>query len=160
MTDSEPLAGHAENPPSTIPNQAPIEVSSEDVSKLERIIPRLLRNILVLSVLLVGPAFWFYRVPGAIGFAFGAAVSYVNFRSLSRGVEGLTARIVDQHSREKGGRIIMRFVVRYLLVGAVAYAIFKSSSLAFSGFLWGLLVPVAALMVEAGWEAYAALTRG
>ena len=159
MTDPEHLAGHAENPPSTIPNQAPIDVSSEDVLKLERIIPRLLRNILVLSVLLVGPAFWFYRVPGAIGFAFGAAVSYVNFRSLSRGVEGLTARIVDQHSREKGGRIIMRFVVRYLLVGAVAYAIFRSSSLAFSGFLWGLCVPVAAFMTEALWQAYMAFRR-
>jgi hypothetical protein len=159
MTDPEHLAGPEERPPSTIPDQAPIEVSSEDVLKLERIIPRLLRNILVLSILLLGPAFWFYRVPGAIGFVFGAAVSYVNFRSLSRGVEGLTARIVDQHSREKGGRIIMRFAVRYLLVGAVAYAIFKSSSLAFSGFLWGLCVPVAALMAEAMWQAYIAFRR-
>jgi hypothetical protein len=159
MTDPEHLAGPEERPPSTIPDQAPIEVSSEDVLKLERIIPRLLRNILVLSILLLGPAFWFYRVPGAIGFVFGAAVSYVNFRSLSRGVEGLTARIVDQHSREKGGRIIMRFAVRYLLVGAVAYAIFKSSSLAFSGFLWGLCVPVAALMAEAMGQAYIAFRR-
>jgi ATP synthase I chain len=138
----------------------PGDPSPAEVSMFERIIPRLLRNILVLSILLLGPAFWFYRLAGAIGFAFGSAVSYVNFRSLSRGVEGLAARIVDQNSREKGGRIIMRFVLRYLLVGAVAYAIFKSSEMAFRGFLWGLLVPVAALMVEAGWEAYAALTRG
>jgi hypothetical protein len=159
MTDPQDLARPAENPPSTIPDQAAIEASSEDASKLERIIPRLLRNILVLSILLLGPASWFYRVPGAIGFVFGAAVSYVNFRSLSRGVEGLTARIVDQHSREKGGRIIMRFVVRYLLVGAVAYAIFKSSSFAFSGFLWGLCVPVAAFMAEAVWQAYIAFRR-
>ena len=159
MTDPEHLAGHTENPRSTVSTPAPFEVSRENASKPERIIPRLLRNILVLSILLVGPAFWFYRVPGAIGFAFGAAVSYVNFRSLSRGVEGLTARIVDEHSREKGGRIIMRFVVRYLLVGAVAYAIFKSSSLAFSGFLWGLCVPVAAFMIEAVWQAYMAFRR-
>jgi ATP synthase I chain len=138
----------------------PGDPSPAEVSMFERIIPRLLRNILVLSVLLLGPAFWFYRLAGAIGFAFGSAVSYINFRSLSRGVEGLAARIVDRNSREKGGRIVMRFVVRYLLVGAFAYAIFKSSGLAFRGFLWGLLVPVAALMLEAGWEAYAALTRG
>jgi hypothetical protein len=138
----------------------PGDPSSAEVSMFERIIPRLLRNILVLSILLVGPAFWFYRLAGAIGFAFGSAVSYVNFRSLSLGVEGLAARIVERNSREKGGRIILRFVLRYLLVGAVAYAIFKGSEMAFRGFLWGLLVPVAALMVEAGWEAYAALTRG
>lgn len=131
-----------------------------ETSMFERILPRLLRSILILSVVLLVPAFWFYRLAGAVGFAFGAAVSYLNFHSLSRGVERLTKRIVDQNSREKGGRIVLRFMLRYLLVGAVAYAIFKSSAPAFRGFLWGLLVPVAALMVEAGWEAYAALTRG
>jgi hypothetical protein len=109
---------------------------------------------------LIGPAFWFYRGVGAIGFAFGVAVSYVNFRSLTRGIEGLADRIVNRNSREKGGRILLRFVVRYALVGVAAYAIFKSSPLAFRGFLWGLCVPVAALMAEAAWEGYTALRRG
>jgi hypothetical protein len=134
--------------------------SIDNLSIYERIIPRLLRNMLVVSVLLLAPAFWFYRWAGAIGFAFGAAVSYVNFRSLTRGVEGLADRIVNRHSREKGGWIILRFLVRYGLVGLAAYAIFKSSSLAFRGFLWGLCVPVAALMAEAVWEGYVALRRG
>src|ERR1039457_6826973 len=71
----------------------------------ERIVPRVLRNMLVVSVLLLGPAFWFYGWPGSIGFAFGAPVSYVNFRSLTRGVEGLADRIVNRNSREKGGWI-------------------------------------------------------
>ena len=123
------------------------------------IIPRVLRNILVVSVLLVGPAFWFYRWAGSIGFAFGAAVSYVNLRSLTQSVEGLADRIVNRNSREKGGLIILRFVVRYGLVAAVAYAIFKSSPTAFRGFLWGLCVPVAALMAEAAWEGYTAFRR-
>jgi hypothetical protein len=125
----------------------------------ERIIPRVLRNMLVVSVLLLGPAFWFYRWAGSIGFAFGAVVSYVNFHSLTRGVEALADRIVNQNSREKGGWIVLRFIVRYGLVGAVAYAIFKSSSMAFRGFLWGLCVPVAALMAEAVWQGYAALRQ-
>ncbi len=131
----------------------------EEHTRYERVIPRVLRNMVVVSVLLLGPAFWFYRWAGSIGFAFGAAVSYVNFKSLTRGVEGLADRIVNQNSREKGGRIVMRFVVRYGLVAVVAYAIFKSSSLAFRGFLWGLCVPVAALMAEAVWEGYAAFRR-
>ncbi len=121
--------------------------------------PRLLRNMLVFSLLLLGPTFWFYRSAGAVGFAFGAAVSYVNFRSLKLGVEGLTDRVVNQNSREKGGLIVFRFVVRYGLVGAAAYAIFKSSTLAFRGFLWGLCVPVAALMAEAVWQGYTAFRR-
>jgi hypothetical protein len=128
-------------------------------SMYERLVPRLLRNMVVVSLLLLGPAFWFYRWAGSIGFAFGALVSYVNFRALARGVEGLTDRIVNRNSREKGGWIVLRFVVRYALVGAAAYAIFKSSSLAFRGFLWGLCVPVAALMAEAVWEGLTAFRR-
>lgn len=159
MNDPEHFNGKPENLPSTSLTQGPIEAPGEDVSKVERIVPRLLRNILVLSILFIGPAFWFYHFAGAIGFGLGAAVSYVNFRSLSLGVEGLTARIVDQQSRERGGRIIMRFAVRYLLVAVVAYAIFKSSSGAFGAFLWGLCVPVGALMIEAVWQGYSALRR-
>jgi hypothetical protein len=131
----------------------------DETTVYERIMPRVLRNLVVASVLLIGPAYWFYRWAGAIGFAFGAAVSYVNFRSLKRGVEGLADRVVNQNSREKGGWILARFLVRYGLVGAAAYAIFIGSSLAFRGFLWGLCVPVAALMAEAVWEGYAAFRR-
>src|ERR1700687_1383529 len=133
--------------------------SIEDRTRFEPIIPRVLRNMLVVSVLLVGPAFWFYRWAGSIGFALGAVVSYVNFKSLTRGVEGLSDRIVNRNSREKGGWIVMRFVVRYGLVGAAAYAIFKSSPLAFRGFLWGLCVPVAALIAEAAWQGYTRFRR-
>ncbi len=138
----------------------PAAKASDEHTKYERIIPRVLRNMLVVSALLLGPAFWFYRRSGAIGFAFGAAVSYISFHSLKRGVEGLADRIVNRNSREKGGLIVFRFVVRYGLVGAVAYAIFKSSSQAFRGFLWGLCVPVvAALMAEAMWQGYTAFRR-
>ena len=154
MNEREHFDGDAETPAAESAQR-----SIDDLSMYERIIPRLLRNMLVASVLLLGPAFWFYRWTGAIGFAFGAAVSYANFRSLTRGVEGLADRIVNRNSREKGRRIIWRFLVRYGLVGAAAYAIFESSALAFRGFLWGLCVPVAALMAEAVWEGYAAFRR-
>ncbi len=159
MNEHEDRDGGADlQPPAAETGQAP-PLQIDDLSIYERIIPRLLRNMLVAGVLLLGPAFWFYRWVGAIGFAFGAAVSYANFRSLKLGVEGLADRIVNRNSREKGGRIILRFLVRYGLVGAAAYAIFKSSSLAFHGFLWGLCVPVAALMAEAAWEGYAAFRQ-
>jgi ATP synthase I chain len=137
----------------------PSATSRDQTLSFERIIPRVLRNMMIFSFLLLGPAFWFYRWAGTIGFAFGAAVSYINFRSLTRGVEGLTDRIVNQHSREKGGWIVLRFMVRYGLVAAAAYAIFIGSVGAFRGFLWGLCVPVAALMAEAAWEGYTAFRR-
>ncbi len=117
------------------------------------------RTMLVVSVLLFAPALWRFGWAGAIGFAAGAAVSCINFRALERSVEGLAERIVNSQSREKGGRIVLRFLVRYALVGAAAYAIFRGSVLAFHGFLWGLCLPVAAMMLEAGCEVYAALRR-
>ena len=150
---------HHDRPAETLRAETLDERKIAENSIYERIIPRVLRNMLVVSVLLIGPAFWFYRWAGSIGFAFGAAVSYVNLSSLTRGVEGLADRIVNRNSREKGGLIILLFVVRYGLVGAAAYAIFKSSSTAFRGFLWGLCVPVAALMAEAAWEGYTAFRR-
>jgi hypothetical protein len=124
-----------------------------------RAIPRMLRIMLVLGVLLLGPVFWLYGWAGAIGVAAGSVVSYINFRTLIRGVEALGDRIVNQQSKEHGWAIVLRFLVRYGLVGIVAYAIFKSSALAFRGFLWGLCLPVAAMMAEAGVEAYVAFRR-
>jgi hypothetical protein len=124
-----------------------------------RAIPRLLRIMLVASAVLLAPAFRLYGWAGAIGFAAGTAVSYINFLALARGVEDLAERIVDRHSQEKGRKIVLRFLMRYGLVAAVAYAIFKSSGVAFRGFLWGLCLPVAAMMIEAGFEAYIAFRR-
>ena len=124
-----------------------------------RAIPRLLRTMLVVGALLLGPAFWFYGWAGAIGVAAGSAISYINFRTLVSGVEALGDRIVNRQSKERGWAIVLRFLVRYGLVGIAAYAIFKSSALAFRGFLWGLCLPVAAMMVEAAVEAYAAFRQ-
>jgi len=93
MNESEHLDGPEENAPAETRDQPTID----ELSLYERIIPRVLRNMLVVSVLLLGPAFWFYGWAGSIGFAFGAAVSYVNFRSLKRGVEGLA----DRHRQPK-----------------------------------------------------------
>jgi hypothetical protein len=155
MNEPEHLDGPAEG----LPPDPSGAIFSGEAARFERIVPCVLRNIAVLSALLLAPVFWYYRIAGAIGFGFGAAVSYVNFRSLARGVEGLTDRVVNRNSREKGGRILLRFMVRYGLVAAVAYAIFIGSSLAFRGFLWGLCVPAAALMAEALWQAYTEFRR-
>lgn len=138
------------------------EVSAADAplaALYARALPRMLRVMLVASIPLLVPAWWVYSWPGAIGFAAGALISWINFRALARGVEGLADRIVNQQSREKGRKIVLRFVVRYGLVGVVAYAIFRGSALAFRGFLWGLCLPVAAMMAEAAFEAYLAFRR-
>jgi ATP synthase I chain len=135
------------------------DVSPQFDSFYARAIPRMLRTMLVVGVLLLAPVYWRYGWIGAIGVGAGAAVSYINFRMLIGGVEALGDRVVNQHSKERGWAVVARFLLRYGLVAIAAYVIFKSSDLAFLGFLWGLSLPVAAMMVEAGVEAYVAFRR-
>jgi hypothetical protein len=139
---------------SSNPDESPLQDSF-----YARALPRMLRTMLAVGVLLLGPIYWCYGWAGAVGVAAGSAISYINFLTLISGVEALGDRIVNRHSKERGWVIVLRFLVRYGLVGIAAYAIFKSSGLAFRGFLWGLCLPVAAMMVEAGVEAYAAFRQ-
>ena len=151
------------NTPLPTPNDAPPnQVSPADIRLQafgEQALPRMFRTLLIISVLSLVPAFWRYGWVGALGFASGAVVSCLNFRALQRSVEALADRIVNRHSHEKGDRIVFRFLFRYGLVASVAYAIFKSSALAFGGFLLGLCLPVAAMMIEAALEAVMAFRR-
>jgi hypothetical protein len=121
---------------------------------------RIQKAILVLGVCLV-PLAWlrFGRAPAA-GFLTGAALSYLNFHSLARAVRGLGSRIVEAQSNEKGGVIVARFLLRYLVIGLVVYVTFVGWFGAFRGLLIGLCLPVAGMMGEAAYEFYAAFRRG
>ena len=121
---------------------------------------RILRVLLALSFLVPPAVWWRYGWAAALGFFLGGLVSWLNFKSLARGVEGLMDRIANAQSRERGGSVIVRFLLRYVLVGILAYAIFRSSSQAFWGFLFALGLPVAAILGEAAYEAYGALRYG
>ena len=123
-------------------------------------IRRILRILAILAVALIAPVWLACGMATALGFAAGAAASWLNFHSLARGVEGLADRIVNAQSRERGSIVLARFLLRYLLVGIVAYAIFKGSYYAFRGFLAGICLPVAAVLSEAAYETYAAFRRG
>jgi hypothetical protein len=138
------------------------ELSSAEMrlqSFTEGALARMFRTLVVAGAILLLPAYWRYGWIGAIGFAGGGVASALNFRALQRSVEALADRIVNRQSGEKGGRIVLRFLLRYLLVAFAAYAIFKGSALAFRGFLWGLCLPVAAMMIEAAVEAFAAFRK-
>jgi hypothetical protein len=55
---------------------------------------------------------------------------------------------------------VLRFLLRYLLMGLSAYAIFTVSRASLYGLLAGLFLPVAGIACEAAYEVYAALARG
>jgi hypothetical protein len=94
-----------------------------------------------------------------LGAALGCAVAYANFYWLRRIVSGLADRATQQ-GQPSGTGIVFKFFIRYALLGVAAYAIFTVSLVSLYGFLGGLFLPVAAILVEAGYEAYAALRGG
>jgi hypothetical protein len=145
---------------STPPPPAPAEAATAADRFFSAAVPRMLRFLLILGLAFTLVVVWRFGLITGIGFAAGALIAYLSFRSLSKAVEGLAARIVETNQSERGYSLVSRFFVRYLLAGIVAYVIFTSSSQAFRGFLFGLCTPVAAMLMEAGFESYAAFRRG
>ena len=121
---------------------------------------RIVRLMPILALGTLPLLLWRWRWPVAAGFVLGALLSVYNFWSLSRSVNALADRITKGQSRESGGRIVALLLLRYLLIGAVAYVIFKSSLAALYGLFGGLALPVAAMGCEAAFELYIALRRG
>jgi hypothetical protein len=138
--------------------------SPESTTRADRFfaaaIPRMLRFVLILGAVSTLCTAWRFGWITALGFAAGAFVAYLSFRSLNKAVQSLASRIVDAKQPASGFSLVNGFFLRYLLAGIVAYVIFTSSSQAFRGFLFGLCTPVAAMLVEAGFEAYTSLRRG
>jgi ATP synthase I subunit len=94
------------------------------------------------------------------GFALGALVAAINFVWLKQAVSAMADRITQTGQRASSSGVVVRFLLRYLLIGLGAYVIFKSSVVSVYGLLAGLFVPVAAMVCEAGYELYVALRRG
>ena len=95
-----------------------------------------------------------------LGFALGCVIAYVNFYWLKRVVGAMADRITESGRRESGKGIVVRFLLRYVLMGLAAYAILIVTPASLYGLLAGLFLPVAAIACEAGYEIYVALARG
>lgn len=121
---------------------------------------RIFRILPALAVATLPVLLWRYPWQIAAGFALGALLAIYNFWSLSRSVEALAERITVGGSHESGGRIVALLLLRYGLLGSVAYVIVKSSVAAVYGLLGGLALPVAAIGCEVVFELYMALRRG
>jgi hypothetical protein len=95
-----------------------------------------------------------------LGVAFGCAISYLNFHWLKRVLTNLADRLSPAEPRRSSKGIVLRFLLRYFLMGLAAYVIFSVSPASLYGLFAGLFLPVAAIACEAAYEAYAALARG
>jgi hypothetical protein len=101
-----------------------------------------------------------YGLAMSLGFAVGCGVAFLNFVWLKRVISGLADRITQTGDSRSGKGIVLRFLLRYALMGIAAYVIFTVSPASLYGLFVGLFLPVAAIACEAAYEVYVALTRG
>lgn len=120
---------------------------------------RIVRFMVVTGVV-VCPALWIrfdYKV--GLGFLAGCLVSAVNFYWLNRIVSALGEQATSQRGGEILAGFVARFLLRYLLIGMVAYVIFTSPAINVFGFFAGLSLPVAGIFCEALLEGLMAIRR-
>lgn len=115
---------------------------------------RIVRSLLVLVPCSAIGLWLGFNRSFAIGFLVGGGVAIFNFVVLKRLIIALADRVISSGGRERSSGLALRFVLRYLLVAAVAYAIFRSSPMSAYGLLAGLGIPGIAIMMEAGYEVY------
>lgn len=138
----------------------PEPTSSQADQFFDRALERIRRFMLALAGVGLLVCLAFFRWPVAVGFTAGAVVSYVNHRWLERAVEAVGERITTGQSRERGGGILLRSVLRYVFVAVGAYVIFRFSRVGLYGFLGGVCLPIAAVACEVAVELFAVLRRG
>ena len=127
---------------------------------LDRALPRIRKFFLVLAAVGTVVSIIFFRWPVTAGFIVGAVVSYFNQRWLERAIEALGERITIQQSRERGGVIVFRAMLRYVLIAGGAYVIFNVSLAGLYGFLGGVCLPIVAIACEVAVEVFVTLRRG
>jgi len=118
---------------------------------------RIRRFMIGLSGLGVLVCAWFFGWAGMAGFLIGAAISYINHRWLERMVDALGERMTTGESSERGGLLVLRALLRYVMIAIAAYAIFKVSRAGLFGFLSGVCLPIAAVACETGVELFMGL---
>ena len=119
-----------------------------------RTIDRIRRTIIVLGIGGLIPAWIVWGWPTGVGFGLGAAVAYLNFWLLEKGVAGVIQLTIQTGTPVSGRRIVQRFLLRYFLMAVVAFVILAVIRDSLYGLFAGLLLPVTAILCEAVYEAY------
>jgi hypothetical protein len=116
--------------------------------------------MLILAGVLTAVAGIKFGFRAGTGFLLGCVIAYLNFHWLKSGVAGLADRVTNTGKPQSGKGIIARFLLRYALLGAAAYAILTSFPASLRGLFAGLCLPVGAIACEAAYELYAGVRRG
>src|ERR1700692_3080455 len=124
-----------------------------------RALERIQTFMLVLgtAALITACIFFGWRI--GMGFALGATIAYLNFHWLKKVVTGLADLTIGSGTPTSSRGVVHRFLLRYFLMAIVAFVILTVSRESLYGLFAGLFLPVAAILCETAYEAYAALIR-
>ena len=121
---------------------------------------RIRRWMLLLALTSSVACCWRFGWRVALGFVCGGSVAYLNFHWLKRVVTTLGEGAAGSGRPQSSSGMVLRFLLRYALMGLGAYVIFTVSPASLYGLFAGLFLPVAAIACEAAYEAWAAVARG
>ena len=125
-------------------NQAePLQGDSAGLLMLRRI----KRNALVFLALAALGSLWFRSLAVTLGVLVGGACAVVNFRWIEA---GLDAAMGGPMARRKRVLAVAKFVLRYILLGLIIYAIVANRIADLKALLAGLFIFVVSIM----WEAF------
>ena len=114
-------------------------------------------GLIILCLVPVGTAAvaWQWGRAEAVAFAVGGAVAYANYRWIVAVVDAL----VRAQRATVPRRVYLKLFLPLVLLAAVLYVIFSRSLLSVAGFLGGVFLLVAGVLVEAVYEVFLALRR-
>ena len=123
-----------------------------------RALDRIQRMMIVIGLTAFATAWAYFGWRIGLGFGLGASIAYLNFHWLKKVVAGIAELTIQSGSPASSRGIVHRFLLRYFLMGLVAFAILTVSRESLYGLFAGLFLPVAAILCEAGYETYKVLS--
>ena len=112
---------------------------------IEGVDRRLDRSSLLLTLAAMPLAFFLHSAKAALSIGAGAVLSYINFHWLKQAVDFAVTHVSESAPTR---RVLMRFVGRYLLIALALYVTIRGSVLDLVFVFAGLLVYVAAILIE------------
>ncbi len=129
---------------------------------------RIAQGIWVLGIVGIGVCWLWGGWSWSAGFMVGAALSALNFHWMKGAVGTLADLASSQAVQEADGEpprkpetapVVIRFVLRFALIGIAGYVIFKSSFISLGAFFAGLFLFLAAILAEVAYQVYRAFRK-
>lgn len=156
-----------------MPNKDIVEEDSSQIPAAEQALlagaeQRIAKGIWVLGIVGIGVCWLWGGGSWGAGFTVGAALSALNFHWMKGAVGALADLASSPAVQEADGEpprqpetapVVIRFVLRYALIGVAGYVIFKSSFISLEAFFAGLFLFLAAILAEVVYQVFRAFRK-